>query len=118
VPEEIAMQAQEDRRSTMLELARRWRESGATARAFAQEQGITPWTLYYWRERLAKQERPTRRRRRSRRVALAPVHVVTSADAVCGDLEVILVGGDRVRIPAGVSAETLRRVVQILRTAC
>ena len=32
---------------------RRWRESGQSARAFAQEQGVTPWTLYYWRKRLA-----------------------------------------------------------------
>lgn len=112
------MQAQEDRRSTMLELARRWRESGATARAFAQEQGVTPWTLYYWRQRLAGQDRPTRRRRRSRRVTLAPVHVVAGARDVGGDLEILLASGDRVRVAAGVSVDTLRRVVQVLRTAC
>lgn len=102
----------------MLELVRRWRDSGTTARAFAQEQAITPWTLYCWRKQLATQERPTRRRRRSRRVTLAPVHVVARADAGGDDLEVILAGGDRVRVPAGVSADTLRRVVQALRTAC
>lgn len=112
------MQAQEDRRTAMLELVRRWRDSGATAKAFAQEQGITPWTLHYWRNQLPPEERPRRRRRRARRVTLAPVHVVASADAGGDDLEVILVGGDRVRVPAGVSAETLRRVVQALRTAC
>ena len=112
------MQAQEDRRTTMLELVRRWRDSGATARAFAQEQGITPWTLYYWRKQLANQERPTGRRRRSRRFTLAPVHVVASADGGGDDLEVILAGGDRVRVPGGVSVDTLRRVVQALRTAC
>src|SRR5947208_2649195 len=61
------MQAQEDRRSAMLDLARRWRESGAKARVFAQEHGITAWTLYYWRQRLAQEERPARRRRRSPR---------------------------------------------------
>jgi transposase-like protein len=112
------MQAQEDRRSAMLDLARRWRESGATARAFAQEHGITTWTLYYWRKRVARDERPVRRRRRARRVRLAPVHVVASAEGNGGDLEVLLVSGDRVRVPADVSADTLRRVVEVLRTAC
>jgi transposase-like protein len=118
VPEEILMQAQDDRRSTMLDLARRWRDSGGTARAFAQEHGITTWTLYYWRKRLARDERPARRRRRMRRVRLAPVHVVASAEGNRGDLEVLLASGDRVRVPPEVSADTLRRVVEVLRTAC
>jgi len=112
------MQAQENRRNAMLELARRWRESGAKARAFAQEHGITTWTLYYWRKRLARDERPVRRRRRrSRRVTLAPVRLVAS-DGSGHDLEVMLASGDRVRVPADVSAETLQRVIQVLRTAC
>ena len=57
VPEEIAMQAQEDRRQQMLELARQWRDGGMSARAFAEGHGVTPWTLYYWRERLTKRLR-------------------------------------------------------------
>lgn len=113
------MPAQENRRSTMLELARRWRDSGAKARVFAQEHGVTTWTLYYWRKRLVNLERPTRRRRRSRRrVTLAPVHVMTAAADGAGDLEIILASGDRVRVWAGASVETLRRVVEVLRTAC
>lgn len=111
------MEAQEDRRTAMLDLARRWRESGVKARVFAQEHGITAWTLYYWRKRLARQGRPARRRRRVRRVTLAPVHVVAGHERT-GDLEVLLAGGDRVWVPADVSAETLRRVIAILRTAC
>jgi hypothetical protein len=102
----------------MLELARRWRDSGVKARVFAQEQGITPWTLYYWRQRLASQDGSTRRRRRSRRVTLAPVHVVAGARDVGGDLEILLANGDRVRVGTGVSADTLRQVVEVLRTAC
>jgi hypothetical protein len=118
VPEEIAMQAQEDRREQMLELARQWRDSGMNARAFAEGHGVTPWTLYYWRERLTKAERPPRRRRRTRRVKLAPVHVVASADLGDGDLEVILAGGDRLRVRASATADMLRRVIDVLRTAC
>jgi hypothetical protein len=80
--------------------------------------GVTPWTLYYWRERLTKEEHPVRRRRRSRRVTVAPVHVVTSADLGGGDLEVILAGGDRVRVRASASVDLVRRVIEVLRTAC
>jgi hypothetical protein len=116
VPEEISMRAQEDRRSAMLDLARRWRESGTKARVFAQEHGITAWALYYWQKRLAREERPARRRRRSTaRIRLAPVQLVASGDS---DLEVMLASGDRIRVPAGISAETLRCVIQVLRTAC
>jgi transposase-like protein len=112
------MQAQDDRRNTRLELARQWRDSGAPARAFAQEHGVTAWTLYYWRKRLALQDRPARRRPRSRRVQLAPVHVMTMAEDVGSDLEIVLASGDRVRVSPQVSVDTLRRVVQVLRTAC
>jgi len=112
------VQGQEDRRSAMLDLARRWRESGVKARVFAQEHGVTAWTLYYWQKRLAQDERPVRRRRRlRRRVRLAPVQLVAS-EGTGSDLEVMLVGGDRLRVPAGISAETLRCVIAVLRTAC
>jgi hypothetical protein len=46
-------------------------------------------------------------------VTLAPVHVATGADLGGGDLEVILTGGDRVRIRASASADILRRVIDV-----
>jgi hypothetical protein len=111
------MPAPDDRRDKMLDLARRWRESGMKARAFAQEQGVTPWVLYYWRQRLTRQERPVRQRR-SRRVPLARVRVVSDVRNEADDLEIVLVSGDRIRIFAGASVETFRRVVQVLRGGC
>jgi hypothetical protein len=112
------MQAQDDRRNEMLDLARRWQASGTKARAFAQEHGVTPWVLYYWRQRLAREDRPVRRRRRrSRPVKRAPVHVVTDADGG-GDLEITLVSGDRVRVSAGVSADLVGHIVRVLRRPC
>lgn len=101
----------------MLDLARRWRDSGMKARAFAQDAGVTPWVLYYWRQQLAHEERPARRRR-SRRVSLARVRVVRDGSAERVDLEIQLVSGDRIRCADGVSVETLRRIVQVLRAAC
>jgi hypothetical protein len=110
--------AQEDHRNKMLELARQWRGSGASARAFAQEHGITTWTLYYWRQRVVRDERSARRRRRPRRVRLAPVHVMPAAESLGSDLEIVLVSGDRVRVSDQVAMETLRGVVEVLRAAC
>jgi hypothetical protein len=46
------------------------------------------------------------------------VRVVTDVSNGSGDLEIVLVSGDRVRIPAGGSVETFRRVVQVLRGGC
>jgi transposase-like protein len=54
------MQLQEGRRTTMLSLARQWRQSGTTTQAFAREHGITRSNLYYWRKRLNREERPAR----------------------------------------------------------
>jgi hypothetical protein len=104
----------------MLTLAREWRESGTPARVFAQEHGVTTWTLYYWRQRVVRQERSARRRRRPRRVRLAPVRVIRSADGPGPDpdLEIILASGDRVRVSTEISADVLHRVVQVLRTGC
>lgn len=111
-------QAQADHRNKMLALARGWRESAAPARVFAQEHGVTTWTLYDWRQRAIHDEGAARRRCRPTRVRLAPVHVVTAATDPGGDLEIVLASGDRVRVSAAVSVEALRRVVQVLRTAC
>jgi hypothetical protein len=87
------------------------------ARAFAQDAGVTPWVLYYWRQQLARADRPARRRRPPR-VALARVRVVPDSSPEPADLEIQLVSGDRVRVGDGVSVETLRRVVHVLRGAC
>lgn len=114
MPEEIDMPVPD--RDKLLDLARRWRESGKSARVFAQEQSTTPWVLYYWRQQLTAHDRP-RRRRRTGRVRLAPLHVVATGDAG-GDVEILLVSGDRVRLSAAVSPETLRGVVEVLRARC
>jgi hypothetical protein len=74
--------------------------------------------LDYWRQRLTSQDRSPRRRRRSRRVTLAPVHVMAGARDVGGDLEILLASGDRIEVGTGVSADTLRQVVEVLRTVC
>ena len=111
------MPALANRRHQMLELARRWQESGASARVFAQERGVSPWMLYYWRERLTSEHQPTGGSGRPSATCLAPVQII-GTDVMSGDLEIVLTRGDRIRVPATVSMETLRRVIQVLRTEC
>ncbi|MBV9169874.1 MAG: transposase [Chloroflexi bacterium] len=120
VPEDTCMLASDERRTAMFDLVRRWRESGTRARVFAQEHGVTAWTLYYWREQLTKEERPAQRpsrrpRTRMKKPKLVPVRIMPEEGST---LELILTTGDRVRVPGDVGADTLRRVVQVLRTAC
>jgi hypothetical protein len=99
----------------MLALARAWQDSGAPARRFAQEHGVTTWALYYWRQRVSRQARTVRRPRRLR---LAPVRVVDTADDRGPDLEIVLASGDCVRVSAQVSGDALRRVIEVLRGGC
>lgn len=114
------MPAANDRKTQMLDLVRRWRDSGRSARVFAQEQGVTPWTLYYWRERLTQEDRPKARRKpkSSRRLPLAPVHVLSSPEDRGSDLEISFANGDRIRVPSTIAADTLRRIIQIVRPSC
>jgi hypothetical protein len=44
--------------------------------------------------------------------------VIPIVEEGAGDLEIILTNGHRLRVPAQVSVEALRRVVDVLRTAC
>lgn len=108
-------EAQTVHRNKMLELARAWQESGAPARRFAQEHGVTTWALYYWRQRVPRQAGSARR---PRRIRLAPVQVVGTPDDGAHDLEIVLASGDRVRVSAQVSGDALRRVIEVLRAAC
>jgi len=99
-------------------LVAQWRESGKSAREFARDHGVTPWILYYWRERLAALRDQTRQPEAGRR-AWVPVHVVSDDDPQTGgEVEVILATGDRLRVRANVTTDTLRRVVDVLRTVC
>ena len=105
-------------RQARAQLVAQWRESGKSAREFARDHGVTPWILYYWRERLTALRDQTQPAR-SRSTSLVPVHVVSDEDPLTGgDLEVILATGDRLRVRATVATDTLRRVVDVLRTVC
>jgi transposase len=77
--------------------------SGLSVRRFCQKQGLRETSFYWWRRRLRKQE-PVR----FALVEREPARPETA-------LELVLRGGDRLRISAGVDAATLRTVLEALR---
>ena len=77
--------------------------SGLTARRFCQMHGLGEQSFYWWRKRLGQKE-PVR-------FAL----VDRGPGQQGASLELVLTGGERLRIGAGVDATTLRTVLETLR---
>lgn len=77
--------------------------SGRTIRAFCQERGVSDHCFYFWRNRLGLGT--------SEPVQFALVKTVASTSS----LELVLAGGERLRIANGVDAATLRLVLGALR---
>jgi transposase-like protein len=104
----------------------RWRDSGLTVKEFAAEIGVNANTLSGWRWRLrppkesgvgrdsAKRASHSPSRADTRSVAwvevarpTTPVHDMHAPEPI----EVVLVGGRRLRVPAQFDADALRRVI-------
>jgi hypothetical protein len=102
----------------MTRLVKEWTRSGETGRAFASRKGITAAKLYYWKLRLVGRDRgkakPVDR--------FVPVRLVGSGVpsdiATTGRLEIVFESGERLRMATGVSEETLRGVIRVLRERC
>jgi hypothetical protein len=87
------------------ELVLRQKKSGLSVEAFCQQQGVSGWSLYQWRKRLAMNPPMS--------FALVETREVSRQGA--GVLELWLNGGDRLQIARGVDAATLRTVLAVLR---
>jgi hypothetical protein len=103
--------------------ATRWRaligqaaRSGTSVRAFCAAHGVTEAQFYRWQRKLRSSGAVKRRKVAEPAASFALV----SADGEgLGDagIELVLVGGKRLRIGRGVDAETLGRVVAVLERA-
>lgn len=83
-----------------------WRHSGESLAGFARRHGVAPRRVARWAGRVE-----------GRAPALVRFHPVRLAHHDGGGgavIEIHLVGGQRVRVPAGVQAEDLRRVLAVL----
>lgn len=101
----------------------RWEESCLGGSEFALQEGVSVSTLYRWARRLKL--RPVQRRKSGRsRSSVRPsvLPVLVKKDAVppvvpAPQLEVLLRGGEVVRVPRGFDEDTLVRVVRALEGA-
>jgi transposase-like protein len=95
----------------MVALVRQWEQSTETRAAFARRHGLTLATFEYWKRRV-------RREAATAAATFAPVHVVAEngIDAESASIDVVLAGGERLTIRAGVSVDLLRTVLAMLRT--
>lgn len=91
-----------------------WREkiaaqerSGLSVQQFCKEQGLNNPSFYYWRKRL-RQQTPVR-------FALIETGGAPQPVPYEHCLELVLPGGERLRIGAGVNAAALRTVLEALR---
>jgi hypothetical protein len=79
--------------------------SGISVKQFCKERGVSEYSFYTWRKRLAKKE-PVR---------FALVNREAAGQEPATALELVLMSGERLRIGNGVDAATLRTVVEALR---
>ena len=104
-------------------LVAKWRRSGQSAAAFADRHGISPWALYSWANRRWPPQGSLGRGTRAGAPGFLPVRLVGAEHSdpparTEGVVEIVLRGGDVVRVVGEVSAERLRSVVTAVRQAC
>jgi hypothetical protein len=75
---------------------------------FCKEQGFSEYSFYSWRKRL--------REKQTLRFALVDRGAVVDKGGIAASLELILNGGERLRIGAGADPATLRAVLEALRS--
>ncbi len=79
--------------------------SGQSVSAFCSKRGLTEQSFYFWKKRLSKQAP----------VSFSLVAANEFVDKRSTSLELELGSGQRLRIPMGVDAATLRTVLSVLR---
>jgi transposase len=97
------------------EIVGRWRRSGMTGRVFTEQEGINVSTLFGWSRKL----RPSTDTLTATGTSmLLPVTILEPSAPAPGPirmLEVLMPGGEIVRVPPGVAKEQLASVVRALR---
>jgi hypothetical protein len=81
--------------------------SGLSIKQFCRERGLSLWSFYTWRKRLQEAG--------SVRFALVERGTVGPEGAAEARVELVLPGGERLRIGSGVDGATLRTVLEALR---
>ena len=94
-----------------------WRRSGRAGGAFAAELGVKESTLRHWKWKLDQWKgQPRRPMAGAAFVQVAPVEIPV-VEAGAERIEVVLLDGVRIRVPAQFEAATLRRVLDVLEAS-
>jgi hypothetical protein len=107
----MSRQANERR---MRELVARWQGEGGSATTFAAKHGVSPTKFGYWRRLLSGGGREVK----AEPIEFHPVRLVGPMGGSPAALEITFVGGERVLVHEGASAEALAMVVAALRARC
>jgi hypothetical protein len=94
-------------RQKWADLIRQHEQSGVAVKDFCHDRGVSEPSFYSWRKRLSTSE-PVR-------FALVDAGASGTNPRASSSVELILVSGDRLRIPPGADAATLRTVLSVLR---
>ena len=106
-------------------MVQEWKRSGKSREDFARSRGLVARTLVWWASELERRARDARAdETRAVAASFLPVRVVEeprpvkvaieSATVSARSVEVVLGGGRMLRVPVGVEAEWLARVVAAL----
>jgi hypothetical protein len=103
----------------MRRMLARWQRSGLTLREFAEKREIPLSTLSWWRQvfRGAGEEEGNGAAAENA-VVFTEVPKPANVPRTPAVLEIVLASGHLVRVPAGADSDTLRRVLEALRTTC
>jgi hypothetical protein len=106
-----------DTRDVWMKRVERWKDSGLTAKEFALEIGVNHHTLTHWKYQLERKGKGRRSDAAGGQTSPRPSFVeVSSSMLVRGEhIEVVVKGGDVVRVPVGFDGVTLERVLDVLR---
>jgi len=105
------------RRAEWAERVRRWRQSGLSARAFAESIGVKSGSLTHWAWRLGREQagrRALRRRPVLHGAARARFVEVLTEGLDAPHFELVLGNGRRLHIPARFEAAALERLLAVL----
>lgn len=90
-------------------------ESGMSVTDFAASAGVSAWTLYQWRRRLAEDDGGREAAPRLVEVAVLPSAAPATARAAAS-LSVELRSGHRLEVQAGFDGNELRRLIKVLES--
>ena len=95
-----------------------WQRSGLTLREFGEKRGIPLSTLTWWRRVFRRASDEEGNGVAADSMVFTEVRPPANVPRAAPVLEIVLQSGHMVRVPAGVDADTLQRVLQVLQTTC